>query len=442
MSNTTQRFLNTALGQNNTEQARDVYSISFVIYFLISVLVIVLAETIGLWFLNAKLNIPADRRTAALAVYQFSVATTVINIIRVPYNATIIAYEKMSFFALVSIVECVLKLAVVFLLVISPVDALIFYAFLVCVVGVVVLLVYKLYCNKVFEIAHYRYCKDKKLFRQLISFSGWNMLSGVANVSNSQGTNMLINIFSGVTVNAAIGIATQVDLAVYKFVDNFQTAFKPQIIKSYAAKEYNYFITLIMQASKISFYLLLFFALPLYVNAGFVLELWLKNVPEYTVIFTKIMLVISLISSVSGPLWAAMQATGDIKRYQIIFNSFMFANLPLSFIFLWLGYSPVWVLIIRLFLDVLAGTWRVFYLRKKINFPILRFLLDVIIPIVVIVVISTLVVTYIHTLFAGKLLNLVVSCCVSTLCLGFLVYFIGLKPSERIGVNKWIKKIL
>jgi O-antigen/teichoic acid export membrane protein len=441
MSSATRRFLNYTLGQNNTEQARDVYSISLVIYLLISLLVIVLAETVGLWFLNTKLNIPSERRLTAFVVYQFSITITIINILRVPYNAVIIAYEKMSFFTLLSILEGILKLIVVFLLAISPIDALISYAFLLCLVGLIILLIYKIYCNRAFEIAHFRYCKDKRLFYQLGSFSGWSIFGEFANASNSQGINILLNIFSGVTVNAAMGIATQVNAAVYQFVGNFQTAFNPQIVKSYAAKDYNHFIRLIFQTSKSSFYLLFFFVLPLYINAEFVLSIWLKNVPEYTLEFTQLTLINSLISAVSGPLWMSMQATGKIKKYQLIVSCFIFANLPFSFISLMLGYNPIFVLIIRIVLNMVTLIWRIFYLQGQINFPALKFIHNVIIPIAIISSVSSLVTVYLHHQTIG-LIGFVLTCVTSMICTLCLVYILGFNTQEKKSLIKLVKGFL
>jgi O-antigen/teichoic acid export membrane protein len=317
MTSATQRFLNYALGQNNIEQARDVYSISYLIHVFIAILVAILTETVGLWFFRTRLNIPSDRRIAAFFVYQISISVTMINIIRVPYNATIIAYERMSFFAWISIVECVLKLSVVFLITAIPFDSLILYAILVCVVGLIIFFVHKFYCNKNFEIANFRHCKNKKLSKSLISFSGWGILGDVANMSQTQGVNILINIYSGVTVNAAQGIAVQINSAIYQLVSNFQTAFNPQIVKSYAAKDYEYFINLTLQTSRISFYILYIFVLPLYINIDFVLMIWLKNVPEYTAEFVRLILIFSLIDSISGPLKTSIVATGEIKNIKL-----------------------------------------------------------------------------------------------------------------------------
>jgi O-antigen/teichoic acid export membrane protein len=438
ITSATQRFLNYALGQNNTEEARDVYSLSFILYAVISLFVIILAETGGLWFLQTRLNIPAGRKGAAFAVYQCSIAATAIGLLRVPYHATIVAYEKMSFFALVSVIESLLKLGTVFLLAIIRFDSLVVYASLVFVVGIITFLFYKLYCNKTFEIAHFRYRRDRPLLRRLVGFSLWSIFGGIANVSNSQGIHILINIFFGVGVNAAMGIATQVNTAVYQFVSNFQTAFNPQIVKLYVAKEYDYFMRLIFRASKFSYLLLFFFVLPLYVNAEYVLQLWLKNVPEYTVIFTRLILLSSLIDAISGPLWMSVQATGNIKKYQLIVSGFIFANLPLSFIFLHLGYGPVLVLITRVIVTILTLIWRICFLQKSIKLPILKFLCDVIILILFISIISSMITLYIYNLFT-ETAGFFASCFSSVFCTGCLIYFIGLNPQEKTVLKGWIK---
>jgi O-antigen/teichoic acid export membrane protein len=441
MTSATQRFLNYTSGQNNIEEARDVYSISLILHLMLAVILIVPAETLGLWFLRTQLIIPIDRQEAALIVYQFSIVLMVINILRVPYNATVIAYEKMSFFAWISVIENILKLLMAFLLNIINYDSLILYAFLVCIVGIITYLISKIYCNKKFEIAHFRYCKDKSLFKKIVAFSGWSIFGGIANVSNSHGTNILLNLFTNVRINAAMGIATQVNTAVYSFVSNFQTAFNPQIIKSYAAKEYDYFMRLIFQTSKFSFYLLYFFVLPLFINADFVLQLWLKNVPEYCVTFTRLFLLFSLVDAICGPLWMSIQATGNIKRYQIIVSCFIFANLPLSFIFLYLGYSPIWVMIIKVVLNVVILIWRLFFLRNRIHLPVLAFFYEVILPIILISAISSSITFYLFSMFNG-LLKFFVSCAVSVVIIFFLVYFIGFNKHEKEKLGKWTKIFL
>ena len=440
MTNATQRFLNYAMGQNDLEQVRNIFSISFIIHVLISILIIILAETIGLWFFYTWLNIPSERFNAAFFVYQFSIAATVINILHVPYRATIIAYEKMSFFAFLSIIEVVLKLGIVFLLPLFLYDNLIVYAFLVCITGIITFFIYKIYCNRIFETARFLYCGDRKLFHKLLGFSGWNAFGGVAIIIRNHGVNILVNIFNGVTVNAAMGIATQVNSAIYQFVGNFQIAYSPQIIKSYSNKDYKYFLQLIFRASKASFCLLFIFLLPVYLNTDFVLQIWLGSVPEYTVAFTRLILLFSLAEALGAPLRVSVHATGDIKTYQLILNCFVFANLPLSFLFLRLGFSPVIVLVMRVILNYLAFVWYMFFCAGKIKLPVRAFFREVIAPVIAIVVISFFATIFIQNLFINNLSRLIVSCSVSSVCITLLMYLIGLNKDEKLFVKNWIKK--
>jgi len=440
MTRATQRFLNFELGRNDTEQTRNVYSASLVIHGMIALLVIVIAETAGLWFFYTWLNVPVERQTAAFVVYQLSIAATVTGILLVPYKATIIAYERMTFFAWAGIVESGLMLGAVLLLPIIPFDSLIIYAFLVWTTGIVILMVHKFYCNKTFETACFRFCRDWKLYSRLVKFSGWSLFGQFANVCRLQGVNILINIFYSVTVNAAMGIAQQVNSAVFLFVSNFQTAFSPQIVKSYAAKDYDYFMRLIFQTSKASFFLLFFFVLPLYINADFVLRLWLKDVPDYAVVFTQLILLYSMIDTIASPLNMSIQATGDIKKYQLVVSCFIFTNLPLAFLFLWLGFSPIWALIIKVGLNFITLIWRIFFSSKMINLSIISFFREVILPVVIIAGISILTTIFLCGFFVDWN-RLIISCIISTITIGSSIYYIGLNAQERILLKIWINKI-
>jgi len=440
MTGTTQRFLNFALGQNDTEQVRNVYSASLVIHAAIAVVLIVLAQTVGLWFFHTWLNIPSERHVAAFAVYQFSLMTAVIGILQVPYRATIIAYERMSFFAVLSIIEAVLRLGVVFILPVIMFDRLTIYAFLISITAIIILFIYKIYCNKTFETARFRYCKERQLFRQLLGFSGWSAFGSFSTMGRDQGVNILINIFHGVSLNAALGIAMQVNAAIYQFVRNFQTAFNPQITKSYAAKNYDYLMRLILSTAKLSFFLMFFFVLPLYINADFVLRIWLVNVPEYAVTFTQLMLVSSLPIVITGPLWMAIQATGDVKNYQLIASCFLFANLPLSLLFLWLGFDPMWILTTRIILTVLFLFWLIFFVNGRIKLSIKDFFCEVIIPIFIVAGGASFVTVLSHGLFVGDWARLIASCVVSTVSIGCLIYWIGLNKKERVLFRNYVAK--
>lgn len=439
MATSVQRFLNFYLGKKDTEKTRNIYSSSLVIHGVICLIFTVLAETVGLWFVNTKLNIPTGRSNAAFWCYQAAVITTLANIMRVPYNAVIIAYEKMSFFAGLSIVEAVLKLAVVFLLKIAQFDKLIFYSFLLAAVSFIILAIYKFYCNKNFEIAHYRKNQDKGLGKELISFSGWSLFGVVANVANSQGTNIVLNIFTNVTVNAAMGIANQVNAAVYSFVSNFQTAFNPQLVKSYAAGEKEEFQILVNRSAKFSFYLLWLIVLPVYVNCSFLLSLWLKNIPQYSVGFVRLVLIFSLIESLNGPLWISIQATGKIRAYQIIIGIINILNLPFSIVVFCLGANPYWILYIRIALNCAAFGIRVLLSKKYFALRVHSFLRDsVLIPAFIAAASASL------TLLCGKMIsktvqNFFATCIVSAVVSGALIFFVGMKAIERKAIIEKIR---
>lgn len=434
MSSATQRFLNFELGRGNVAQVGRVFSMSMSVHFAIAGAVLLLAETVGLWFLNAQLNIPAERMAAANWVYQFSVASTLLGIMLVPYNATIIAYERMTFYAWASIATTFLRLGIVYLLVIGNADKLVLYAALTFAVGVLMQVVHVAYCRRAFpRTAIYRPFRDKKLFAELVSFSGWSLFGGVANMANSQGINMVMNIFCGVAVNAAMGIANQVNAAVYQFVGNFQTAFSPQIVKLYSAGDHDAFIRLIFRTSKFSYYMMFFLAFPLMLNADFVLSVWLGNVPEYAADFARWTLAFMLVEALSGPLWMSVQATGKIRNYQMIVSAFIFTNLPLCVLLLWCGSSPVWVLACRAGINVLTTLWRVFYLRGKVGLPSWKYLREVGGNVLFVSAAAACVpvLVWLGVPAESAWTRLFASCAASAVCVAGTVWFLGFSAHER-----------
>lgn len=332
MSSATQRFLSFELGKNNIKQFTKVFSMSINIHALIAIIILVLAETIGLWFVNTQLVIPTDRMDAANWVYQCSILAFMVTIMSVPYNASIIAHEKMAAFAYISILEVSLKLLIVFMLQWLAFDKLKLYAVLFLLVAVIIRLVYGLYCKYKIEGCRYVWTADKKLFQTLFSYAGWNLWGNMAAVGMDQGVNILLNIFFGPVVNAARGIAYQLSSAVRMFVSNFQMAVNPQIVKRYAVEDITSMHKLIFVSSKASYLLLLFLGLPLAIEANFVLSLWLGDVPEYTVVFVRLVIVIMLIDSLSGSLITAAQATGRIKLYQTLVGGLLLFIVPISYI--------------------------------------------------------------------------------------------------------------
>lgn len=431
MMTATQRFLNFELGRNDIDEVNRIFSMSMTVHICIAIFVIIFAETIGLWFLNSQLNIPAERMTAANWVYQFTILTFCAQIIRVPYNASIVAYENMSFYAYISITEVILKLLIVFSLVWFGFDKLILYAVLTFGVTLLVNLHYKLYCNKAFTTCDYKYFSDALLYKKLISFSGWSMFGGVANVGASEGVNILLNIFFGVAVNAAMGIANQVSAALYGFVSNFQIAFNPQLVKSYATNDKSYFMKLIFQSSKLSYFLMLFISLPVIINADFILQVWLGIVPVYTASFCRLIIVFLLIDAISAPLWMSVQATGEIKNYQILMGVMIASNLPLAYCVLKFGFAPDSVLLVRVLINLATFLARIVYLRKKIDLPARLYFRDVV-AVALLVTVFTLPLPLIVNYYLTAWHGLIISTIVALFSTGLVIYIIGLKPNERV----------
>ena len=430
MSNATQRFLSFELGKNDIEQLKRTFCMSINAHISIALLVLFLSETVGLWFINSQLNIPTSKMVATNWVYQFSVFSFLVSIIRVPYNASIIAYEKMSFFASISILEAIFKLLIVFLLTISIAQKLIFYSILTFSVILICTIIYKIYCNKHFIITRYNFFWDKELYKRLMSFSAWSMLGGATNIGAQQGGNILLNIFYGVSVNTAFGLANQVSNAIYGFVSNFQLAFNPQIIKYYANKEIDKFNKLIFTTSLFSYYLILIIAIPFLFNTEFILLLWLKNVPSHTVVFCQLMMIYFLIDAIQGPLWMSIYATGNIRIYQIWLSILLILNIPISYFLLKNGHNPCVVLIVRVCLNFISGIARIIYVNYFLNFPSTNYLKAVVLKatIVSLIVLSF---SFIAKFSLNGNLNflLIIISIISTI---IIIYLIGITKHERI----------
>lgn len=438
----TQRFLNFHLGRKDYKQTNVVFCMSLNTYMLLSVLVVILGETVGLWFVNTQLNIPPERMYAAQWVYQFTLVQFVINLLRISYNASIIAYERMNFFAYVSLVEVISKLLVVYLLYITTFDKLIFYSFLYTVVPLVITIVYKLYCNRNFDTTKYKAIWDKKTFKKMFSFSGWSLFGSLANLAAQQGLNILINIFYGVTVNAAAGIANQVSNNVYGFISNFQTAFQPQIVKTYAAKEVERFHKLIFQTSKFSYFMVIVLVLPILFTIDGILEIWLTEVPEFTAIFCRLILIFFSIEAITAPLWMSIQATGKIRNYQILMASLVFLNFPIAYIVLKVGLPVYTVWIVRIIVNLVTMAARCIYMKKKLEFPLLPYLRNVMLPIVTVTIVALPIPIILHYMVSGFWANLLIVGFVTLIVTMIDVYFVGMNAHEKdIARNMIFKKI-
>ena len=389
MASASQRFFAYELGRNNYVQLKKIFSLSVVIFFGIAAVILLFAETVGLWYLNNKMTIPAERFPAANWVYQFSIFSFIIIILTIPYNAAIIAREKMSVFAYVSIIDVILKLLIVYLLVLFSYDKLKLYAVLSCGVTTTVMLIYIIYCRKNFEECHFSIYWDKPLFMEIVSYSGWNMIGSTASILKEQGVNLLLNSFFNPTVNAARAVANQLNMALLSFTNNFYTAVRPQIVKSYVSGDKQHLEQLVFKSAKIGFYLLMLPTLPVILDTNYVLSIWLTKVPYYAVIFTKLILINVLINSMNIPFVNAIQATGSIKRYQLTVSSLYFLILPVTYLFLKLGYSPQISMYVSIAVSLLCYIPRLLIFKKTTGIPF-SFFLKSILPVVAAVFCITL----------------------------------------------------
>ncbi len=425
------RFITYELGKNNVLKLKTIFSSAITIQIGLGIVIAFFAETIGIWFLNTQMNIPIERMTAANWVLQFSIITFIINLISVPYNAVIIAHEKMSAFAYISIFEAIGKLLIAYLITISPIDKLIFYAILMCGVAIAIRLLYGYYCKRHFDECRFHFIWNKQIFQQIFSFAGWNFIGASSAVLRDHGGNIIINLFCGPTVNAARGIAFQVNNAIQGFVSNFMTALNPQITKSYAAKNYTYMMTLIFQGARLSFYMLLLLSLPIIINTHYLLTLWLNTVPEHTVLFVRLVLIFAMSESISGPLITAMLATGNIRNYQIIVGGLQMLNLPTSYILLSLGAIPETVLIVAVLISQCCLMARLYMLKKMIKLKIKDYLKKVYFNIITVSIIAIILPICMQERLAENFINFLLSSLICMLCTYLSIYYIGCSYEER-----------
>ena len=431
LSSAITRFITYELGTGNRENLKKIFSSAVTIQAGLAVLFILIAEAAGVWFLNVKMNIPDARMAAANWVFQLSVLTFAVNLISVPYNASIIAHERMSAFAYISILEATGKLGIAFLIVISPIDKLVFYAVLMCMVALVVRVAYGAYCKRHFEECTYRFIFDRDLLKRMFGFAGWNFIGAASAVLRDQGGNIVINLFCGPAVNAARGIAFQVNTAVHGFVTNFMTALNPQITKSYAAGDRDYMMTLIYQGARLSFYMLLLLSLPVLVNTHYILGLWLKTVPGHTVLFVQLVLLFGMSESISNPLITAMLATGRIRNYQLVVGGLQMMNLPVSYVLLRAGMFPEVVIVVAIIISQCCLAARLVMLRGMIGLSVRKYMKKVYMNVLVVTAMAAILPFLLSTKLEESFLNFVLLCFVALICTGTTIYYVGCDKTER-----------
>lgn len=441
LSGAISRFITFELGKGNEQKLKRVFSSSVTIQILLSLILILLIEFIGVWFLNEKMNIPTDRIIAANWVLQLSIVTFVINLISVPYNAAIIAHERMSAFAYISIIEAAGKLIIAYFITISPLDKLIFYAMLMCLVAIVIRFVYGYYCRKHFFECVYHVIWDKEVLKKIFNFASWSFLGAGSSLLMTQGVNILINMFFCVTLNAARGIANQVDHAVQQFVNNFTTAINPQITKSYASDNLEYMHKLVCIGSKYSFFLTWFFALPILLETDIILKIWLKNVPEYASTFLRLTLCISLVSVISNTLVTSMMATGNIKRYQLIVGGLGMCVFPMVYIAYKTGLPVESAYIIHLLIFIIQLLCRLYLLRGMIKLQIRYFWNNTLVNDIKVALLSSVPPIIIFILMPDsilKLMTIIIVCIISILS---VIYLFGMTRNEKEIIKTYIIKV-
>lgn len=431
LTGATQRFITFELGKKDSNRSQDIFSASLTIHLLLAVVVFILLESVGVWFLNVQMNIAEERLHAANWVFQFSVLTFIVNLISIPYNATIIAHERMRAFAYIGVLEAVLKLAIVFVLFLVTFDKLIMYGFLMLCIAIFIRWIYGYYCEKNIENSKFKFSWNKILYKQIANFAGWTFIGASSNILMTQGANILINIFYGVTLNAARGIAVQVEHAVNQFVTNFMTALNPQITKSYAANNYSYMMNLIFKGARFSYYLMFMISFPVILEARNILVVWLKIVPEYTVIFVQLALVYSVLQTLSNTLITAMLATGKIKRYQIIVGGIQMMNFPITYLVYKLGGSPEWSYIIAIVLTIFCLIFRLYLLKNMICLPVERYIREVLVNVIFVTISAVIIPCLLHRYLEDGLINCCIVVSVSIIVTMLSIYFLGLNSNEK-----------
>lgn len=440
MATASQRFFSFEMGRKNENGLPHIFSVTLTIYAFLSAVIVIFAETLGLWFVCNKLVIPLERLTAAKWIYQCAVISFLFTLMTTPYMSAIIAHENMNVYAYVSIVEVVLKLAVVFVLKVVSTDKLILYGILLLFVAIINTGLYRFYCRRHYKECRFKLRWDKKLFSGMFSYVGWNLFGSSVGVFKNQIVNILLNQFFGSLVNAARAIASQVSAAVTSFSQNFSTAIRPQIIKTYAAEEKEECLSLTFRGCRMTFFLMYIFTLPLVLEMPFILKVWLKNPPENAVLFTRLVLIDALVDSVSYPIMTLAQATGKIKLYQSAVGGILLMNLPASYVCLKCGLPAYSVLVAAICITFIAFVVRLFIVKVLTDFSIRSFLMSVCLPIFAVAVLSAVVPVAARYFIKGEIMNFIGVVFLSVTFASASILFVGINKSERVSVLNMMRR--
>ena len=425
------RFITFEIGKGVSSDISKVYSAAVIVQLLLSLLVVILAEPIGLWFIDKKMTISPERIAAARWVFQFSLLSFVINLLSIPQMAMITAHEKLSAYAYIGIAEGILKLSVALLISRSGLDRLVLYAVLMALTSVLVRCAYAVFCRRCFRECRFVFSLDGAVLREMGSFAGWNFIGSASYVLRDQGTNIIVNLFFGPMMNAARGVALQLNNAVIGFVNNFMIAVNPQITKLFASGDHENMFSLARKSARFSYYLLLILVLPILFNTEFLMGLWLKEVPAHAVIFVRLFLVFSLSEVLSNPLITMMLATGNIRNYQLLVGGLQLMNLPISYILLRKGLEPEITVLVAIVISQVCLMARLFMLKRMVHFPSGVFLSRVYLNVLMVTFVSLPLPLFLSANLSQGWNAFIISASVCVISAVLSVIFIGCTADER-----------
>lgn len=431
LSGSISRFMTFNLGKGDMPEMKKIFATSVNIHLLIAIIVIIAIETIGVWFLNNKMDIPADRLDAANWVLQCSAIIFAINVLSIPYNAELIAHEKMSVYAYMTIFDASAKLIIAYAIFFYGGDRLKILSIVSIIPVIITQLIYYTYCKKKFEECTYTFIWDKELTKKITSFAGYNFLGSTAATMKDQGVNIAINMFYGAAVNSARGVAMQVNLVITRFISNFTIALNPQITKNYAAGNLERMHSLIFMGSRLSYYIFMLLAIPVFIEIDCLLHWWLGQVPEHTVSFTRLVLILTLCETTSHTLITGQNATGNIRNYQLVVGGILLLNLPVSYLLLRIGRAPETTLVVAIVISQICLAARLLFLRKSIKLDCLRFIKQVYLKTIFVTAISALPPLAIYYSLPMGYTRMVLVVTTSLISSAITIYYIGCNSQER-----------
>ena len=442
MTSSIGRFLSVDLAKGDTGHLRKVFSTSVIIQLLLSLIVLIIIETAGVWFVNYKMVIAPERLTAANWVLQCAVVTFILNMVSIPYNAAIVSHEKMNAFAYISILETTLKLGIAYFLALKIYDSLITYAVLTMLCAVIIRSVYASYCTRNFQECKFEFTFERNIFSDLFSFSGWNFIGAMASALKNQGVNILMNLFFGTIINASQSLANQILVAVQSFAQNFMTALNPQIIKSYSVEDMSRTRSLVMTGARLSFYLLLTLSIPIIVTAPQLMHLWLTDVPESAVLFVRMVLILGMSDMLSNTLLTANQASGDIKKYQLIVGTLQLLNFPIIYIAYKCGASAVAAYYIGIIISQISLFVRVYLVKGYIGLGFMEYVNNVYWRSLGVSIASFLPIYFLYSWVPQNIWGILITGFISVCWTLAIASTLGCTASERNTLGNYLQKFM